>query len=273
MSEMQEHEIRETFMRKETIFRIPGAYNINKSKQRAKNNGDLGSIYGNSSQKKRGTVIIEETLTEGLTTVNPSMHNSRRNSPYLKTRTTMSSNKKEKKVVSGIRTPTSTKGRQSPNRSITRSPTGKSPNGRGGSSRNSRASIKSKESAEELRIKQEKLKKTLMEEDQKAIVKQTLGLSIDRIKERLPELLEHSGMQYKILNPELNKYEQALEAMRKYQNDSIMNKGQERVERMLRKIRNQEVRLNKIEDNIGGNELLIDEMINQSNTKKGYISK
>jgi len=42
---------------------------------------------------------------------------------------------------------------------------------------------------------------------------------------------------------------------------------------MLRKIKNQNVKLYKPEDNIGGNELLINEMINQSNTRKGYISK
>jgi len=56
-----------------------------------------------------------------------------------------------------------------------------------------------------------------MEEDQTAILKQTMGLSIDRIKERLPELLESTGMQYKILNPELSRYEQAQEQMRKFQ--------------------------------------------------------
>lgn len=112
-----------------------------------------------------------------------------------------------------------------------------------------------------------------MEEDQTAILRQTMGLSIDRIKERLPELLESTGMQYKILNPELSRYEQVQEQMRKFHQDQNQQKGQDRVERMLRKIKNQNVKLYKPDDNIGGNELLMNEMINQSNTRKGYISK
>jgi hypothetical protein len=65
----------------------------------------------------------------------------------------------------------------------------------------------------------------------------------------------------------------ALEAMRKYHYEQTQSKGQERVERMLRKIRNQNVKLYRPGDNIGGNELLIDEMIMQCNARKGYVSK
>lgn len=46
-----------------------------------------------------------------------------------------------------------------------------------------------------------------------------------------------------------------------------------RVDRMIQQIKNEEIRLKRDEPNIGGNELLLSELIKQANLKKGYVTK
>lgn len=45
------------------------------------------------------------------------------------------------------------------------------------------------------------------------------------------------------------------------------------MDRLLQKLKNKQVKLKKSGENIGGNELLMDEMIAQANARKGYISR
>ena len=42
---------------------------------------------------------------------------------------------------------------------------------------------------------------------------------------------------------------------------------------MIQEIKNEEIRLKRDEPNIGGNELLLSELIKQVNLKKGYVTK
>jgi hypothetical protein len=46
-----------------------------------------------------------------------------------------------------------------------------------------------------------------------------------------------------------------------------------RVDRLLSKIKNEDIRIDRNEKNIGGHELLLSELIERANVKRGYISK
>lgn len=39
-------------------------------------------------------------------------------------------------------------------------------------------------------------------------------MSVEEFKRKLPDLLDHSGMQYKILNPEASKYQTMVEQLK-----------------------------------------------------------
>jgi hypothetical protein len=61
--------------------------------------------------------------------------------------------------------------------------------------------------------------------------------------------------------------------MKRFNNEKQKHPKIAGVNRLLSKIKNEEIRIDKDEKNIGGNELLLTEMIEQANLKKGYISK
>ena len=83
-----------------------------------------------------------------------------------------------------------------------------------------------------------KARKKIMDRDHMLITRQALGLSADDFVARLPEMLEHSDVQYKILNPEISKYEKLMEAYKKQLAQSGKLKGHARVDRLLAKLQN-----------------------------------
>ena len=61
-----------------------------------------------------------------------------------------------------------------------------------------------------------------------------MGLTVNDLMHRLPEMLDQSQSQYKILNPEVTRYETTLQSFKKY--PVMKAKLINRVERMLKKL-------------------------------------
>jgi hypothetical protein len=94
-------------------------------------------------------------------------------------------------------------------------------------------------------------------------------------------MIDHSKIHTKILQPQQQKYDIACKQLKrqilKTKRALIENKNNNRVERLLHQLKKQEVRIlgedGKPGQSIGGNEMLLQEMIEQSKIKKGYVPK
>lgn len=110
-----------------------------------------------------------------------------------------------------------------------------------------------------------------MDEDVKHILSKSNGVSIETFMHKLPELLERSRFHFRYLEPEIEKYQ--LEMVKLKRMEKIKREKITMVDRMLHQFKTQQIRLIRDDNNIGGNELLLSELIDQANLKKGYLTK
>lgn len=116
-----------------------------------------------------------------------------------------------------------------------------------------------------------KLRKMILEEDVKHILSKSNGITIEHFMQKLPGLLDRSKYHFRYLEPEIEKFE--LEQAKMKRMEKTKRQKITRVDRMIHQIKNEDIRLKRDELNIGGNELLLSELIKQANLKKGYVTK
>lgn len=74
-------------------------------------------------------------------------------------------------------------------------------------------------------------------------------------------MLENSEAQSHILNPANTQFEKDYAEMKRNKIEMGMAKAHSRVDRLLQNIKNSNIRMKRDEPSIGGNELLLDDMI------------
>lgn len=116
-----------------------------------------------------------------------------------------------------------------------------------------------------------KMRKMILEEDVRHILSKSKGITIEHFMHKLPDLLDRSKYHFRYLEPEIEKFE--LEQAKMKRMEKKKRQKITRVDRMIHQIKNEEIRIKRDEKNIGGNDLLLSELIQQANLKKGYITK